>query len=102
MLAAVTAVAAGALVATGSALAVTSPAISSFTPTKVKPVAKVTIAGKNLTGATKVMVDGMAMKFKVVSPTRIVVTLSTGAKSGVVSVTTKHGTAKSTKTLTIT
>jgi hypothetical protein len=101
-LSAVAAVSAGALLAAGSAFAATSPAISSFTPTKVKPVAKVTIAGKNLKGATAVMVDGTKMKFKVLSPTKIVVTLSTSAKSGQISVTTAHGTAKSTKTLTIT
>jgi IPT/TIG domain len=99
---AVAAVSAGALVAAGSALAVTSPAISSFAPSTVKAASKVTIAGKNLKGATWVKVDGMKMKFKVLSPTKIVVTLSSSAKSGQISVATAHGTATSTKSLTIT
>ena len=90
--------AASALAAAG----VTAPTISSFTPTKVKPVAKVTIAGKNLKGATAVTVDGMKMKFVVVSPTKIVVTLSTKAKTGQIAVTTAHGKATSAHVLNVT
>jgi hypothetical protein len=98
---AVAAFAALALFAASSAFAVTAPAISGFTPTTAKPAAKVTVAGKNLKGATAVKVDGMKMKFAVVSPTKIVLTLSTKAKSGTIAVTTAHGTATSAKALSV-
>jgi hypothetical protein len=103
--AALAALAAVVMVAAASALAaagVEAPTISSFTPTKIKPVAKVTIAGKNLKGATAVTVDGMKMKFTVVSATKIVVTLSTKAKTGQIAVTTAHGKATSAHVLDVT
>jgi hypothetical protein len=99
------ALAAAALVAAGSALAaadVTLPTISAFTPTKTKPATTVTVTGKNLTGAKTVTVDGMKMKFKVDSATKIVVTLSSKAKTGSIKVTTAAGTATSAHSLSIT
>jgi IPT/TIG domain len=93
------------LVTAGSALAaarVTLPTIASFTPTKTKPAKTVTVTGKNLKGATAVTVDGMTMKFKVDSATKIVVTLSSKAKTGAIKVTTPAGTATSTHMLSVT
>ena len=104
-LSAVAAFAAVVLVAAASAVAavrVSTPAITSFAPLKAKPAAKVTVAGTNFKGATAVKVDGMKMKYTVVSPTKIVITLSTKAKSGQITVTTSHGTATSSKQLSVT
>ena len=52
--------------------------------------------------ASRVTVDGMKMKFTVVSPTKIVVTLSTKAKTGQIAVTTAHGKATSAHVLNVT
>jgi hypothetical protein len=100
----IAAVAAVALATAASALAgarATAPTISGFTPTSAKTAAKVTIDGKNLKGATAVKVDGMTMKYRVVSATRIVATLSKSAKTGKITVTTPHGTATSASRLTV-
>ena len=95
---AVMVLAASALAAAG----VTAPTIYSFKPAKAKPAAKVTIAGKDLKGATAVKVDGMKMKFTVVSPAKIVVTLSAKAKTGTITVTTAHGKATTAHVLKVT
>jgi hypothetical protein len=79
----------------GSALAASLPTISKFTPTKAAAAAKVTIDGKNFKGTQAVMVDGVKMKFKVLSPTKIVATLSTKAKTGKITVATPAGKATS-------
>jgi hypothetical protein len=89
----------------GSALAATraeAPLITKFTPTSVKTTSSVTIDGKYFTGVKTVKVDGMTMTYKVVSPSKIVATLSAKAKSGKVSVTTKAGTATSKSKLNVT
>jgi hypothetical protein len=102
---AVAALAALVLVAAGSALAaarVTLPSIKSFTPAKTKPSTTVTVMGKNFKGATAVTVDGVKMKYKVDSATKIIVTLSSKAKTGAIAVTTPGGTATSAHMLSIT
>jgi hypothetical protein len=91
-----------ALALAGSALAVAlKPAISSFTPTSAKPAATITLKGKHFTGAKMVKVDGMTAKFKVVSPTKLTVTIPSKAKSGKIAVTTAGGTATSSLKLTV-
>jgi hypothetical protein len=100
----VAAAAAVALALAASALAgarATAPTISGFTPTSAKASVKVTISGKNLKGATAVKVDGMPMKYRIVSATRIVATLSKSAKTGKITVRTPHGTATSASKLTV-
>ena len=89
----------------GSALAAAraeAPLITKFAPATVKTTHKVTIDGKYFTGVKTVKVDGMTMTFKVVSPSKIVATLSSKAKTGKISVTTKSGTATSKSTLNVT
>jgi uncharacterized repeat protein (TIGR03803 family) len=64
-------------------------------PTAGKVGAKVTILGTSLTGATSVSFDGTAATFKVVSSSEITTTVPTGAKTGIVQVTTSGGTLSS-------
>ena len=90
-----------AAVLAGSALATTAkPSITSFTPTSGKTGAKVTITGKNLTGAIAVKFDGARASFAAGSATRITATVPAKVKTGAITVTTKTGTAKSPKSFT--
>jgi hypothetical protein len=87
----------------GAALAAsTAPAIAAFTPTTAKTAASITITGTHFTSVKTVKVGTMAMKFKVDSTKKIVATLPSKAKSGKIVVTTKTGTATSSKSLTVT
>jgi large repetitive protein len=79
-----------------------APAITSFTPTHVKPPAgtyaapaHVTITGKNLTGTTTVRIGSLRASFKVVSATKIIVTLPAHAVTSKITVVTPGGTATS-------
>jgi len=97
--------AAAVLACAGAALAASraeAPLITKFTPVTAATKASVTIDGKYFTGVTAVKVDGKTMTFKVVSPSKIVATLSTKARSGKISVTTKGGTVMSHRKLTVT
>jgi IPT/TIG domain len=94
-------VAAAVLAGSAFAATVAAPSISSFSPTSVKTGAKITIAGKNLTGATSVMLGSMKATFKVVSSKAITVTVPAKAKTGALTVTTKGGKAKSKTNLTV-
>jgi large repetitive protein len=86
----------------GSALALTAkPSITRFTPTSGKVGTKVTITGKNLTGATAVRIGGLKTPYKVSSATKITATVPGPAATGVVTVTTKGGTAVSAKRFTV-
>lgn len=86
----------------GSSLAATGkPSITGFTPGSAKVGATVTISGKNLKGATAVKIDGRKASFTVKSATRISAKVPSGAKTGKISVTTKSGTATSSKKLTV-
>jgi mono/diheme cytochrome c family protein len=80
---------------------VAKASVTSFTPTKGKAGTKVTITGKNFTGASSVKIDALKATFKVVSSTKITATVPAKAKTGKISVTTKAGTATSAKALTI-
>lgn len=74
--------------------------ITSFTPTKGKSGAKVTITGTNFTGATAVKFAGVKATFKVASATKITATVPAGAKTGKIAVTTATGTATSSTSFT--
>ena len=79
-----------------------APMITKFTPTTAKITHSVTIDGKYFTGVKTVKVDGMAMTFKVDSSSKIVATLSSKAKTGKITVTTKGGTTTSKTKLNVT
>ncbi|MFD2717168.1 IPT/TIG domain-containing protein [Hymenobacter monticola] len=85
------------------AAAVAAPTITSFTPTSGAAGATVTITGTNLTGATAVTLNGVAISgFTVVNATTITFTVpATGATSGTIAVTTPGGTVTSTGTFTV-
>src|SRR2546430_11820763 len=70
------------------------PGISSFSPASGPPGTNVTITGANLTGATKVTLNGTSTSFAV-SGNRITLTVPNGASTGKFSVTTAGGTAPS-------
>jgi hypothetical protein len=86
-----------AAVVAGSALAATTPkpTITRIAPTSAKSNSIVTISGAHFTGVKWVKVGGTTATFKVVSPTKITVTLSKTDKSGKISVHTAAGTAMS-------
>jgi hypothetical protein len=89
-----------ALIATSSATTAKKAAIASFAPTKAKAGAKITITGRNFTGATGVKIGGAAAAFKVVSATKITATVPAKARSGKITVTTAAGTATSSTSFT--
>ena len=53
------------------------------------------LTGANFAHTTSVTIHGVAAKFKVVSPTKITITIPAKAKSGTVTVTNPSGTATS-------
>jgi hypothetical protein len=67
--------------------------IRSVTPISVKPGARVTILGVNLRGARSVKISGIKVAFTVPSTTQIIATVPKAARSGMIAVTTKFGTA---------
>ena len=78
------------------------PTITSFTPTNGPPViTSVTISGTNFTGATAVTFNGMSASFTVTSATTIQATVTTGATTGPISVTTPVGTATNASAFTV-
>ena len=72
------------------------PAVQTFTPTKGKAGTKVTLTGSGFTGATVVRVGVAKAVFKVVSSTKITLTVPVAGKSGRISVTTAAGVGYST------
>jgi hypothetical protein len=92
-----------AAVVTGSAIAATTakPIISTFSPSKAKPLATITLHGKNLTGTKTVTVDGTKATFKVSSATKITIAVPKKAKTGKIALTTAGGTVISAHSLTI-
>jgi hypothetical protein len=77
------------------------PTITSFTPTSGKAGTVVTITGTSFTGATSVKFGGVSASFTVNSSTKITATVSAGAKTGPISVTTPAGTGTSASTFTV-
>jgi mono/diheme cytochrome c family protein len=93
---ALTAVAAWAAVAVAATV---KPSITRFAPLSAKPLASITVTGKNFTGVKSVKIAGLTAKFKTASTTKITATVPSTAKSGKVAVTTAGGTATSAATL---
>jgi hypothetical protein len=77
-----------------------TPAVKTFSPTKGKVGAIVSIWGYNLLKAKSVTFNGVAAKFTVES-TRIEAVVPASATSGVIEVTTPKGTAQSEKSFTV-
>ena len=73
------------------------PAITKLSLSKGKPGVSVSVTGANLTGTTSVTFQGVPAKFKIVSATKLVITVPTKAKTGAITVTTPAGTATSAK-----
>jgi molybdate transport system substrate-binding protein len=71
------------------------PTIAKVTPAKAKVGATVTLTGTNFTGTTSVTIQGVPAKFKIVSATKLTITIPANAKSGTVTVTNPSGTATS-------
>lgn len=72
------------------------PAVQTFAPTQGKAGTKVTLTGSGFTGATVVRVGLAKAVFKVVSATKITLTVPVAGKSGRISVTTAAGVGYST------
>jgi hypothetical protein len=77
------------------AAAISSPAITSFTPTRGPDGTSIDIRGANFTGASSVTVGGVAASFTVDSDTEIHAILPNGAATGRISVTSANGTGTS-------
>jgi molybdate transport system substrate-binding protein len=69
------------------------PTIVKLAPKKARVGAKVTLTGTNFKGTTSVTFHGVPTKFKVVSATKITLTVPKKAKTGSLSVTNPSGTA---------
>jgi hypothetical protein len=79
-----------------------APKISSFSPTSGPAGTVVTVAGSNFTGATAVAFNrSPAASYTVVSGSQIRATVSAGATTGRISVTTPGGTANSAGNFTV-
>ncbi len=80
----------------------TAPTISSFSPTSGAVGTVVTISGTGFTGVTSVAFNGnSASQYTVNSDTSISATVPTSATSGIISVSTDHGTATSASSFTV-
>ena len=91
----------GAAFAPVAAVAAPAPTITSFTPTSGAAGATITVTGTNLTGATAVTLNGVAIiGFTVVSGTTVTFTVPATATTGTIAVTTPGGTATSTNSFT--
>jgi hypothetical protein len=76
------------------------PSVQTFTPTKAKTGAKVTVTGTGFTGVTAVRIGAVKAQFKVASATKLTLTVPVLTKGGRVSVTTDAGTGFSTTNFT--
>jgi PKD repeat protein len=76
--------------------AISTPAITSFTPPSGPPGTSVDIKGANFTGATSVEFGGTQASFTVDSDSELHATVPDGATDGPISVTTPDGTGAST------
>ena len=63
------------------------PTITKVAPAKAKAGAKVTLTGTNFTRTTSVTIQGVPAKFRVVSATKMTITVPAKAKSGTITVT---------------
>lgn len=78
------------------------PKITSFTPTSGPVGTEVKISGTTFTGASKVVFDGVdATSFEVVNDSQVDAIVPSGAKTGVIQITTPGGTGTSTTSFTV-
>jgi len=86
----------------GAALIVTrAPVIESFDPPLTGPAKWVTLRGANFTGATRVLLGSMSVRFTVTAPTQIRVELPLNAATGTLTVQNAFGSGTTTDRLTI-
>lgn len=78
------------------------PTIAKLSLSRGKPGASVAVTGTNFTGTTSVTIKGVPAKFKIVSGTRIMITVPKLAKTGAITITSPAGTATSAKSFTVT
>ena len=71
------------------------PTITRVAPAHARAGATVTLTGTHFTGTTSVTIQGVPAKFKVVSATKLTLTVPAKAKSGTITVTSPAGTATS-------
>ena len=76
-------------------IAAAVPTVTKISPARAKVGGTVTLTGTNFTGTTSVTIQGVAAKFKVVSATKLTLTVPAKAKSGTITVTNPSGTATS-------
>lgn len=69
------------------------PSITRLAPKSAKVGATITLTGTNLTGTTSVTFQGVPSKFKIVSASKITLTVPSKAKTGPLTVTNPSGTA---------
>ena len=69
------------------------PTIAKVAPAKTRHGATVTLTGTNLKGTTSVTFQGVPAKFKIVSTSKLTVTVPAKAKTGSLTVTNPSGTA---------
>jgi molybdenum ABC transporter molybdate-binding protein len=71
------------------------PTITRVAPAAVRRGATVTISGTNLANTTSVTIQGVPVRFKIVSATKLTLTVPAKARSGTITVTNPAGTAAS-------
>ena len=69
------------------------PTIAAVTPAKATAGARVALTGTNLTDTTSITFEGVPAKFKIVSPTKLTLTIPAEARSGAITVTNPAGSA---------
>jgi extracellular solute-binding protein/IPT/TIG domain-containing protein len=77
------------------------PTINRLSLTKGKPGVSLAVTGTNLNGTTSVTFKGVPATFKIVSGTKLTITVPKKAKTGTITVTSPAGTATSTKAFTV-
>jgi molybdate transport system substrate-binding protein len=77
------------------------PTIAKLSLTKGKPGASLSLTGTNFAGTTSVTFQGIPAKFKIVSGTKLTITVPLKAKTGTITVTSPAGTATSSKSFTV-
>jgi uncharacterized protein (TIGR03437 family) len=78
-----------------------TPTVKTFTPSSGPVGTEVTITGTGLTQATKVTFDNLSATFTVNSDSQITATVPAAAATGKIKVTTKGGSATSSKSFTV-
>ena len=78
-----------------------TPSISSFSPVSPKPGKKLTIKGANLSEVTGVTIGTTAVTIVKTAPTKVIVTVPSGLKGGIIEVSSVAGEAVSSSAVTV-